>query len=121
MAAPAMPGPGFVVIETKLVLGGLEAVLDGPATAFHGHQLIQGCALGAPCREEGEIAIGDGAADQETPRPLAGKSVAVLANLEIGQLEVGPVVPARAFGSCAGRQAMPGVPGKALGDRSGGT
>jgi hypothetical protein len=28
---PAMPGTGFVVIETQFILGGLEAVLDGPA------------------------------------------------------------------------------------------
>src|SRR5215468_2277150 len=103
MAVPTMPGTGFVVIETQFVLGGLEAVLDGPAMAFHCHQLLHGCALGAPCREEGEIAIGDVAANQKTPRPVAVKSVAVLADLEIGQFKVGPVVSARAFGSCAGR------------------
>ena len=31
---PAMPGPGFVVVEPELVLGGLEAVFDRPAMAF---------------------------------------------------------------------------------------
>jgi hypothetical protein len=34
-AMPAMPGAGFVVIKTELVLGRFEAVLDGPAMAFH--------------------------------------------------------------------------------------
>ena len=35
MPMPAMPGAGLVVIEAELVLGGLEAVLDGPAMTFH--------------------------------------------------------------------------------------
>src|SRR5271155_5996341 len=35
MPMPAMPGAGLVVIEAEFVLGGLEAVLDGPAMAFH--------------------------------------------------------------------------------------
>ena len=35
MPMPAMPGAGLVVIEPELVLGGLEAVLDGPAMTFH--------------------------------------------------------------------------------------
>jgi hypothetical protein len=35
MAMPAMPRAGFVVIKTELVLGGFEAVLNGPAMAFH--------------------------------------------------------------------------------------
>jgi hypothetical protein len=34
MAVPAMPGAGLVVIETELVLGSLEAVLDGAAAAL---------------------------------------------------------------------------------------
>jgi len=31
---PAVPTPGLVVIEAKLVFGALEAVLDGPAAAL---------------------------------------------------------------------------------------
>lgn len=65
MAMPAMPGAGLVVIETKFVLGGLEAVLDRPAMAFHLHQRFDGRILRAPCREEGDIAVGDVAADQQ--------------------------------------------------------
>ncbi len=38
MPVPAVPGPGFVVVKTEFVLGGLEAVLDGPAMAFDGDQ-----------------------------------------------------------------------------------
>lgn len=64
MAVPAMPGAGFVVIKAELVLGGFEAVLDGPAMAFHRHQLLDGGVLGAPCRKEGKAAVGKVAADQ---------------------------------------------------------
>jgi len=31
---PAMPGAALIVIEAEFVLGGVEAVLDGPATAL---------------------------------------------------------------------------------------
>src|SRR4051812_38268861 len=34
---PAVPGPGLVVVEAQLVLGGLEAILDGPAPALDRH------------------------------------------------------------------------------------
>src|ERR1700756_4856159 len=120
MAMPAMPEASFVVIKTELVLGSFEAVLDGPAMAFHRHQLLDGRALGAPCGEEGQAAVGNVAADQKTPRPFPGKVVVVFAGVEIGQLEIGPVVPARPFGSFAGRQAAPGLLRKALRDRGGG-
>ena len=49
--------------------------------------------------EEGQIAIGDVAADQETPRPLSGEGAVVLAGIEIGQFEIGPVMQTRTFGS----------------------
>ena len=35
VAMPAVPGTRLVVVKAELVLGGLEAVLDGPAVAFH--------------------------------------------------------------------------------------
>ena len=70
MPVPAVPRAGFVVIETEFVLGGFEAVLDGPAMTFHRHELFYGRALGAPSGEEGEIAIGNVAADEKTSRPL---------------------------------------------------
>src|SRR5246127_438794 len=120
MAMPAMPGAGFVVIKAELVLSGFEAVLDSPAMAFHRHQLLHGGALGAPSGEEGQAAVGNVAADQKTPRPFPGKVVVVFTGVEIGQLEIGPVVPARTFGPFAGRQAAPGLLGKALRDRGSG-
>ena len=44
MAMPTVPGAGLVVVETKFVLGGLEAVFDRPAMPFHRHQRFDGCA-----------------------------------------------------------------------------
>ena len=114
MAMPAMPGAGFVVIETEFVLGGFEAVFDGPAMTFHRDQLFHGRALGAPGGEESELAVGDAAADHESPCPLALEGAVVFAGIEIGQFETGPVVQARSFGSFAGRQAPLGVLGKGL-------
>ena len=107
MAMPAMPGAGFVVIKAEFVLGGFEAVLDGPAMAFNQDQLFHGRALGAPGGEEGEIAVGNVAADQKTSCPLPGEGAVVFAGVEIGQLDVGPVMQARAFGSFACRPAPP--------------
>src|SRR5215208_1755889 len=92
---PAVPGAGLVVVEAELVLGGLEAVLDCPAMPF---DLDQGLDPGpgrAPGREEGKLAVGDGAADQEAARPQAGEAIVVLGSLEIGQFQVGPVVETR--------------------------
>ena len=74
----------------------------------------------APCREKGQAAVGNVAADQKTPRPFPGEVIIVFTDLEIGQLEIGPVVPARTFGPFAGRQAAPGLLRKALRDRGGG-
>lgn len=95
MPMPAMPGARLVVIEPELVLGGLEAVFDRPAMAFHRHQLFHGRALGAPGREEGQIAIGDVAADQEAARPFAGKGLAIFSAIQIGQFDIGPAMQAR--------------------------
>jgi len=103
MAIPSMPGAGLVVIKTELILGSFEAVLDGPAMAFHRHQLLDGRAFGTPCGEKGQAAVGNVAADQKTPRPFPGKVIVVFAGVEIGHLEIGPVVPAWTFGPFAGR------------------
>src|SRR3954468_9316528 len=88
---PAVPAAGLVVIEPELVLGGLEAVLDRPAASLDLDQRRYFGPGRAPGREEGELAVGDGTADQQAPRPQAGEAVAVLGGLEVGQLEVGPV------------------------------
>src|SRR3954467_5852993 len=67
--APAVPGAGLVVVEAKLVFGRLEAVLDGPAPSFDTDQRLDRGAGGAPGGEEVQGAIGDIAADQQTPGP----------------------------------------------------
>jgi len=67
MTVPAMPGAGFVVIETEFVLGGFETVLDGPAMAFDQYRIFHGRVLGAPRGEEGQIVIGNVPADQVPP------------------------------------------------------
>lgn len=71
MAVPAMPGPGFVVVEATLVLGGLEAVFDCPAMAFDGDERLYVRAGWAPGREENQVTIADIAADQKPARPEA--------------------------------------------------
>lgn len=103
MAVPAMPRARFVVIETEFVLGGFKTVLDGPAAAFDRYELFHGRALGTPRGEEGEVTVGDVAADQQTPRPLPREGAVVLDGIEIGQFEIGPVMQARTFGSFACR------------------
>jgi hypothetical protein len=94
MPVPAMPGAGFVVIEAKFVLGSFEAVLDRPAMTFDRDQLFYGRALGAPCGEEGEVAVGNVAADQKASRPLSREGAVVFCGIEIGQFEIGPIVKA---------------------------
>ena len=60
----AMPGSGFVVIETELIFGGFETVFDGPAMVFDRYLLFHGRFLGTPCGEESEITVGNVPADQ---------------------------------------------------------
>ncbi len=116
MAMPAMPGAGFVVIEAEFVLGGLEAVLDRPAMPFHLHQRLDGCVEWTPGREEGEITVGDIAADQQPARPDARERRIKITSIEIGQFEIGPIVQSCAFGPVARRQASPALFGQGLGD-----
>ncbi len=89
---PAMPRPGFVVIETELVLGGLEAVLDCPAAAFNADERVDRSSCGAPCGEVSEIAISDVAPDQQAARPQAMVLLIELACFEIGQFQITPVM-----------------------------
>jgi len=51
------------VIQAKFVLGRLEAVLDRPAMTFDLDQRLDGRARWTPGRKEGQITIGDVAAD----------------------------------------------------------
>src|SRR5690606_6886077 len=62
-----------VVVEAELVFGDVEAALDCPAMALHLHQRLDGCTGRSPRGEEGEIAIGDVVAYQQTAGPDAGE------------------------------------------------
>src|SRR3954452_15524141 len=115
-----MPGARLVVVETEFGLGRLEAILDGPSMSLDPDQHLDRRAGGAPGGEEGEISIGDVAADQEAARPKAGPSLVVLTSIEIGQFQVRPVVEAFALRAAARRQAMPGGRIELLGDLGGG-
>ena len=104
---PAMPGSGLVVVEPELVLGGLEAILDCPAMTFDTDQCLNRCSRRTPGGEVGEIAIGDIASDQQAARPQTMVFIVELFGFKVGQLEVAPVMQARAFGSGTCRQALP--------------
>ena len=105
VAMPAMPGARFVVVEPQLVLRGCKAVLDGPAAALDLDQRLDAGARRAPGREEGQILIGDVAADQQAARPLACVCVRdiVFVGIEISQLAIDPVVLARTLRPVARR------------------
>ena len=98
---PTMPRPGLVVVQSELVLGGLEAVLDRPSMALDADQRLDRCACRAPCGEVGEIAIGDMAPDQQASRPQAMAFIVERFRLEVSQFEVAPVMQARPFRSCS--------------------
>ena len=87
------------MIKTKLVLGSLEAVFNGPTTAFNLDQCLNRSFCGAPCGEVGQITIGDVAPDQETARPQAMVGPVELLSIEIGQFAIDPIVQPRTFGS----------------------
>ncbi len=105
MPVPALPGTGFVVGQTQLCFGGLERVLDCPALSLHPHQGLDRGTSRAPGREERQIPIRDGAPDQQASCPQAGEILVVFLRLEIGELNIGPVIQARSLGAVAGRQA----------------
>ena len=69
MTMPAIPRSGLVMVETEFVLGGLEAIFDGPTVAFDTNQCRNGCSCRTPGGEVGEIAIGDIAPDQQAACP----------------------------------------------------
>ncbi len=82
---PAMPGPALVVVEPEFVLRGLKTILDRPPMALYRHQRFDGCSRWTPGGEEGEIAIGDMATDQQTARPQTLICRAGFFDLKIGQ------------------------------------
>lgn len=108
VAPPAVPRARLVVIEAEFVLGRLKAVFDRPAMTLDFRELFDGRSLGRPGREESEVAVGDLAADQQAARPdLAFEGLAVLASLEIGEFDIGPIMQALALRSLARRKSRP--------------
>jgi hypothetical protein len=103
-----MPGARLIVIEAEFVLRRFETVCDRPAMSFDFRQSFDGRSPRSPCREEGEVAVGDFAPDQKAARPcLTGERLVVVAGVEIGEFERGPVVKSLAFGFRARRKTAP--------------
>ena len=59
MPVPAVPGPGLVVVEAKLVLGGFERLLNAPSLPFDPDQLLDASAGRAPGAEVGKRPVAD--------------------------------------------------------------
>ena len=92
VAVPAVPGPALVVVEAKLVLGALEAVLDAPALPFNLDQRLNLCARRAPGGEERISAVGDVASNQQAACPQADRVALVFVCFKVGQFEVSPII-----------------------------
>jgi len=106
VAMPAMPGAGFVMIEAQLVLGRLEAVLDRPAMSFDRDDVLDPCSCRTPCREERQVAVADGATDQQASCPQAATFLVIFGGVEIREFEVGPVMKPRALSAITRRQTL---------------
>src|ERR1700709_248684 len=120
MTMPAMPGPGFVVVEPEFVFGGFEAVLDRPAMPFDFDQRLDRSPCRTPSGEVGEIAVGDVTPDQQASRPQTLAFIIELLTLEIGELKIAPVMQPWSFGPSAGGQPPPAGRSLHLGDLLGG-
>ena len=88
VAMPSVPRAGFIVIEAKLVLRGLEAVLDCPAMSLDKDEGLDVCSRWTPGREEGEIAITDVAANQQATRPQTGSALVIFGCVEVGEFAI---------------------------------
>src|SRR4051794_15315449 len=108
MTMPTVPGAGFIVVEAKLVLAGLETVLDAPTLPFHRHQRLDAGASRAPGGEVGALAIADSAPDQQAAGPQSALPAVVFAGIEIGQFQIRPVIQPRPFRSFSGGETLPG-------------
>ena len=107
VAMPAVPGAGLVVVEAQLVFRGLEAIFDRPTMSLDLDQHLDACSGRAPGREEGQVSVGNVAADQQAARPQSDARVVVFGSVEIGQFAIHPVVQPRAFCAVARGQALP--------------
>jgi hypothetical protein len=109
VAVPAVPAARLIVVQSQLGLGGLERVLDRPAAALDPDQHRQRRALWAPGGEERQASVGQAAPDQQPARPHRGAAgIAHVLRLEVGQLQVGPIVKPWSLGAVTGRETHPG-------------
>jgi hypothetical protein len=81
-----------------------------------GNKGLDVCSGGTPGREEGELAIANGAPDQQATGPQSGFRLAIFVGMEIGEFEARPVVKSCTFRALAGRKAMPCRRGKIAGN-----
>lgn len=109
------------MVEAEFVLGGFEAILDRPAMTFHRDQGFDGSGLRTPCGEEGEVAVCDISTEQKAACPHAGEGVVIVAGVEVGQFQIGPVMAPFALRAGAGGEARPHIVGQIVGDLSGGS
>jgi len=89
---PTVPGSGLVVVETELVFGRLEAVLNRPAMAFNADQFLDRGSYRAPSGKIGQISIDDMTPDQQASCPQTMVFIVELFCLEISQFQVAPVM-----------------------------
>ena len=87
---PAVPGAGLVVSQPELCLGGLESILDRPASPLDRNERLDGCASRAPGREEGKFPIREAAADQKTPGPHPWEARVVLVRFQVSEFAISP-------------------------------
>src|SRR4051794_6097173 len=102
MPVPAVPGPDLVIRQADLLLGDLEALLDGPAPSGDAGEGGQ-CGV---CRTEdnviGELVRLARMATDEQPM-IPGRL------LQAHQAHPCPIVEPLAFGTGARREALPGL------------
>src|SRR3954449_2418133 len=100
MPVPTVPGAALVVIETKFILGGLEALLHAPAGALDTNQGVNRGAMGTPGGEVGEFAVEQAAADQQAAAPGPRNWRVLFVGIEIGERAIGPIIEPLAFSAC---------------------
>ena len=104
---PGVVAADLVVVQAGLVLGSLEAFLDGPARAGHADELLVGGPVRGAAQIVGQLQLalavaGQRAADQQVPGP-AGRRGALVAGQGGGR----PVEQARPFGAVPAAAALP--------------
>ena len=106
---PANPTAHFVLIQTDVTLGGLEAGFDGPASAGDLYQIGERCRFWGMDQVESEVGpAGDGTADQETLLPAIGG--------HFFRRYQSPIVETGAFGAIACAVTVPILCRQSLGE-----